>query len=146
MLEIQNKIKERGRLSALVNFLLLEYPGVVEIIEDGKKISSSKPKIMPINDNKVFRYYNPNLLSFPQKLIITNLNQQALEISVLEFCKNKISTDYLIIGNTAYIEYIKPKYYEEAKSVKNENRDLYRYRTRNGIDQSTKLLKQEQQI
>jgi hypothetical protein len=145
MIEIQSKIKERGFLSSLINYLLLEYPEVIEIIEEGKKIQRGVPKIVMTNDNKVFRYYNPNLLSFPQKLIIKNVNVQALELSVLDFCKDKILTDYLIINNTAYIEYIKSKYYEEAKSVTDENRDLYQYRLRIGIASSVKILKQEQQ-
>jgi hypothetical protein len=140
MMEIQRKLNAKKLLPSMVQFLLKEFPNTVEEV----KTPTVKPKVKPIkisNDDKgVFGYYNPKLLTFPQKIIIENDNKEELERQVHDFCKDKIDTDYLIIGNKAYIEYFRLKYSKESKKISLVDRDIHQYRLKNNINPLAKSV------
>jgi len=70
-------------------------------------LSSRNPKL---NKHGVFKIYRPEMLSFPHKLIIQNENRAELEEQVREFSQRMIGVSFVIIEDTAYIEYLQPKF------------------------------------
>jgi hypothetical protein len=126
MTEIQKELDKRHLLVDMVKFLKVEYPIVLEEVYDDKP-QPKMTKIESHNDKAVFKHYNPNLLTFPQKVIMTG-DPNEIQRAVKEFIAGKISTDYLIIGNTAYVEYFHQKYEKESTMVKPESRELFKYR------------------
>ena len=85
----------------LNNFLTKHYPHMIENSE--KQFNDD---ILHSNfDNTVFEYYNPNLLTYPRRIIFTG-DQRSLRQTIKEFVLDKIKYDSIIISNTAYIEYL----------------------------------------
>ena len=149
MVEIQTRLQSRGLMSALVNYLLKEYPFVIETLREPgelrpRKISNTKKQVSKDDGKPVFAYYNAKLLTFPHKVVLQNSNVEALRRDVLNFCKGNIDTDYVIIGGKAYIEYFKPQYRNEAKQIKEESREIFIYRRKHGISQSQKIINKGQ--
>lgn len=140
MVAIQLEIRKRGKADRLMDFLLREFPLVVEVLEE----KTTKPVTEEIERPGIFNHYNPHLLTFPQKLILRNKDQSILVKSVDDFIKDKIDPDYLIIGDIAYIEYFKLKYVKEAKIIPTDARELVVYRRKNGIAQSQKIVEEGQ--
>jgi hypothetical protein len=83
--------------------------------------------IANLNKHGVFKRYQPNLLTFPHKYIITG-ERERLEKVVKDFITDKIGVDYIIIDNHAYIEYFPRRYADVAEKVKQEDREIWVYR------------------
>lgn len=142
MIDIQKGLEKRGLMNQMVSFLKKEYPTVIEqIIETNQKIQNKSHNIITKSvGTDVFQYYNPSLLTFPQKMIIENENIDELQSEVNEFCMDKIGCDYIIIGNKAFIEYFKRKYQKEYKEISIKQREIYKYRMKNGLDNNIKVV------
>ena len=154
MMDIQKKLNGRKLMIPMVNFLRKEYPYAVEQIEqvDQKETQKFVPEDTPpkvvgsILGGDVFRHYSPNMLTFPQKAILENEDQKALQKQVREFVDGKVGVDYIIIGTKAYIEYFKLKYNREASMVPDNEREIYLYRLKNGLGVMERLVKQDANI
>lgn len=137
MMEIYFELQKRNKSKQLETFLQRRFPWLI-------KNPSSKPKrpqkhTPPVitqtnnqdwdslNKHKVFASYRPDILSFPRKLIIID-NPDKLFNRVQRFIVNKLSTDYLIIDNYAYIEYFEPKDAGIIDKIPLDRRDIYKYR------------------
>lgn len=142
MMDIQVGLEKRKLLPEMVKFLRKHYPMVVEEVDGPGK---AKPVPRPTsylnkdNEQQVFKYYNPYLLTFPQKMILENDNPEVLLRQTKEFCSDKVNCDYIIIGNKSFIEYFKRKYVKESKMVPQDSREIHQYRVRNGLGRSDKV-------
>ena len=95
MEETLQLITEANKQLELRSFLMSNFPNVIE----GEV---SRPKINP---GEVFPRYNPNILTYPRRKIITGQNPY-LKRKVKSFLIDKIKSDYIIIGDKEYIEYL----------------------------------------
>ena len=56
--------------------------------------------------DNIFIHYNPIVLTYPRRIIFTGPSRE-LQKKVREFIIDKIKSDYIILGERAYIEYLK---------------------------------------
>jgi hypothetical protein len=141
MREVLDKLRKRGAGPALIQFLKTEFPFAIEEVLE-KQVPQKTVRVETV-DNSIFEFYDPHLLSFPQKMILRNDDINVLRQSVVNFCIGKVGVDYLIIGNTAYIEYFKLKYDTEAGLIKSEEREIYKYRISVKIPQDRKEMSKD---
>lgn len=140
MMDIYFELNKRGLEPQLVVFLKRRFPWIVKEIEPElptkiiKQTFTSKVKTEVkstdwnvLNKHKVFQSYRPDILSFPQKLIIID-NQTSLYDRVQAFTKNRLAIDYIIIEDRAYIEYFDAKYVAVIDKIPRASRDIYKYR------------------
>lgn len=96
MQELLIEIQNGGGGVELFEFLSKHYPYMIESdnnenIEDGY--------------DDIFVHYNPKILTYPRRLILTGEKRELLK-RIKEFLLDKIKSDYIIIRNKAYIEYL----------------------------------------
>jgi hypothetical protein len=138
MMEIQNTLRQKEKLVDLVKFLLEHFP--ITIDKDGDPDEIKEIEIIPtpgpqrskillsIDNTLIFKHYNPNLLSFPQKLVMQNADMKQLELDTKEFISTRLGTDWIIINDKAYIEYFTLKYHNEVLKITPESREIYKYK------------------
>jgi len=119
MTEILNEIKKCGGDNDLGAFLSKHYPHVIISNE-------STPDIVGESDD-VFEYYNPNILSYPRRIIFTG-DQRSLKRTINEFVLDKIKYDSIIIGDKAYIEYLTSDDAGIVDKIPNHNWQIPSYR------------------
>jgi hypothetical protein len=139
---IQKELEKRGKMVDMINFLRKEFPIVIESGDVTNTLTvtirrSSNPGRL------VFAHYNPELLTFPHKLIMENTDQQQLIKDVKDFCSNHFGTDYVIAGTMAYIEYFPMKYENEVLKVKPDIREITLFRKRIRINPGEKIIPKE---
>jgi len=117
MLEVLNKIIKAGGEPRLLKFLKQTFPHVL-----APAVIQAAPHIA------VFSYYNPALLTIPRRQIIFGSGGQDLELAVKQFIQDKPIADSLILGNTAYIEYLPAELVHLASQIKSENWEIKKYR------------------
>jgi len=134
MIEIKDKLYERGLGDKLEEFINSRFPYMVDKVQTKSKTIPIKI-VQSIEDNinkhKVFKGYRPDLLSFPHKRIIIG-NPTELLIKVKNFIIDKVGIDYIIIDDHAYIEYFLKRYSDIAEKIKSEDRDIWQYKQRIG--------------
>lgn len=142
MTEIQGKLEQRNHIESMIRFLRKEFPHAIEevVLPDKTPSIPTSRQLTEAMKTEVFAYYRPALLTFPQKLILENEDPDALRRDVLAFIAGRLGTDYIIIGQRAYIEYFKLKYGKESEIVKATDREIYVYRVKNGLSQITRQL------
>lgn len=142
MMEVYSKLSEKGLEPHLISFLQRRFPWILkggkkpETFTPGKlkeevpgKRKYAKTTVDVTNKHNVFKAYKPNVLSFPQKLVMVG-NPATLYQEVQKFAHNKLGVDYLIIEDHAYIEYFDIKYAAVVDKIPRESRDIYNYRKR----------------
>lgn len=144
MMDIYFELNKRGLEPDLLLFLKRRFPWIIksesesttaEIRKDGQKASAihslknskTSKDLSSLNKHKVFPFYRPDILSFPQKFIILD-DPSKLQDRVKRFTENKLGVDYIIVEDRAYIEYFEPKYAAAIDRVPKESRDIYKYR------------------
>jgi len=138
---IQKELATRGKSMDMVNFLKKEFPIVIEEENDKPQAITIKRSSNP--GRLVFAYYNPELLTFPHKLIMENTDQQQLTRDVKDFCSKHFGTDYVIIENMAYIEYFPLKYESEVSKIDYTTREIVLFRKRFKISSGEKIISKE---
>lgn len=139
MVDIYSELLKRKLGDKLNEFLKKEFPNV---IDNSPKSVFFKPKksnidaekyksIKEANKHKVFKNYNPSLLTFPQKLIIIDPDISELQKKINTFIMDKVSTEYVIIEDRAYIEYFLQKYKSEALKYPKELSEINKWRKEN---------------
>lgn len=140
MMDIYFELNKRGLEPQLITFLKRRFPWIVKDTEQVQPQRVLKPiakktqlvEQQPrdwnaLNKHNVFMLYRPDILSFPQKLII--VDEPALIYGrVQAFIKNKLAVDYIIVENYAYIEYFDAKYAAVIDKIPRTARDIYKYR------------------
>jgi hypothetical protein len=144
MMDIYFELNDRGLEPHLITFLKRRFPWIikdnphppapnrvreVKNIRNEQRISQLKSvkDWASLNRHNVFRSYRPDILSFPQKLIIVD-HPNNLYDRIQRFVGDKLAVDYLIIEDHAYIEYFDMKYAAVIDKIPRENRDVYLYR------------------
>jgi hypothetical protein len=156
MLEIYKHLYERGKGSEFETFVKRRFPFMVELNTSEKvqqkietqplKPPTKVPTQLPIKTKQpddralalkallekhgVFRSYKPEILTFPHKLIIRNQDPNELIKIVKEFLSDKITIDYVIIGDTAYIEYLLTKHKDMESKIPQSSREIAQYKLR----------------
>lgn len=95
MKDLLEQIQKNGGSDAVSDFLRKHYP---HMIEGGTAASNS-------DFDNVFVHYNPIVLTYPRRIIFTGPARE-LQKKVREFTIDKIKSDYIILGERAYIEYL----------------------------------------
>jgi hypothetical protein len=112
----------------LIKFLRDYFPTVLKPIIEPRE--NNKIDLSELNKHGVFRIYRPHILTFPHKYIIVDSDLEQLKKKIVEFIKDKIGTDYIIIEDRVYIEYFEPRFKEEAETVPREVREIWLYKKR----------------
>jgi len=120
MTEILREIDTSGGSDALGTFLSKHYPHMIEGLERIQPIQSS---------GSVFEYYNPNILTYPRRIIFTG-DLRSLRHTINEFVLDKIKHDSIIVGNTAYIEYLTSDDSAIVDKIPDQNWQIPAYRLR----------------
>jgi len=122
MLSLRKALYDRGMGSRFEEFILKTFPFLIEREEPKQQQATvvhktvqslpvpSQSKDHRLNKHKIFKYYRPDLLKFPHQLIIQDGDPKELERKVKEFVSDKIGVEILVIEDTAYIEYVMPKF------------------------------------
>jgi hypothetical protein len=150
MKEIRTDLYTRGLGQQFETFIRVNFPMIIEPeaqtaaqppqAKTGVQQQAVAPKLPPriapaaaINKHGVFKNYRAGLLTFPHKKIFTNSNKQHLQAIVDSFIRGKVSTDYVIVEDYAYVEYFNPVYTAQAEQIPKESRDIYQYKAKNGL-------------
>lgn len=120
MMDILIDIDNAGGGDLLIAFLKKNYPTTLLYESD---------IIKPKEADAVFSYYNPNILTYPRRLIITNGN---LNQKVTEFLSGKPKSDFEIIGDKAYVEYLLPTDSEIVNNIPEQNWMIKQWRLKQG--------------
>ena len=131
MLVLREEIYKRNLGEKFEQLIIHRYPLLILREEPPQTCKVQVPKqnvapVLPIplasrnpslNKHGVFKVYRPEMLSFPQKLIIQNKDKGLLQHQVDEFTKSMTGVSTLIIDDTAYIEYLLPKFADVASKL-----------------------------
>jgi hypothetical protein len=137
MIDIKNKLYERGKGQLLEAFIKDNYPYMIDNFKEKQEkqqkqiVLTNKPQIdrSEINKHSVFKTYRPDLLTFPHKYIIID-DQKTILSKVKDFIKDKVGVDYIIIDDHAYIEYFNKRYSDVVSKIKSEDREIWQYKQR----------------
>lgn len=78
-----------------------------------------------VDTNGVFRFYNPDFLMFPMKVILQASNAEHLKLAVVQFLTGKVKHKLLVVGLRAYIEYL--PYRLSHVQLRDDNYEIVRY-------------------
>lgn len=103
MLDILQKLDNiPNGMITLLRYLSKEFPFI--IINDGPIPQQTvQPVTDIINENRVFEFYDSEILTYPHKVIMTSGNLQS---RINELIADKPQSDHIIINNVAYVEYL----------------------------------------
>jgi hypothetical protein len=123
MMFIRDSLYKRSLGEKFEQFVMMRYPNLIVREElppvPTRQTRQNTAPVLPIplqsrnvklNKHNVFRFYRPEMLTFPHKVIIQNNNKEELERLVREFTGKMIGVNILTIDDTAYIEYLLPKF------------------------------------
>jgi len=116
MVKIVNVLKDMGLEAQLSAFLMRRYPYIL-------KSFKAEPQ-----KHEVFAFYNPNVITFPSKLVMRNDDPKKLVGMVEKFTKDKCGVDFVIVDDCAYIEYFNTKHRNIANSMPMASREVHQYK------------------
>ena len=119
MLKIVNEIRRSEDAAIFYEYLHLNHPLAIT----GHRYDNAV--------NQVFKDYDPNIKTYPKRIIMSNDNEKILLNRVRSFTRNKICCDYIIIDDKAYIEYLDNDELEVIDSIPNKNWLIAAYRKNN---------------
>jgi hypothetical protein len=114
------EIEKSGGSGVVLGFLQKHYP---ETIEGGTRA--------PIDDDYdgIFTHYNPNILTYPRRIIFAGPKRE-LQKKVREFLLGKLQSDYIIVDDRAYVEYLEQGDIAVEKKIPLSNWLIGQYRLR----------------
>jgi len=71
-----------------------------------EKIAKYSGGYSELNKHKIFEAYKPHVITLPQKLIIVDKDPIRLKRAIDNFISGKPKSDFIIVEDRAYIEYI----------------------------------------
>jgi hypothetical protein len=116
MLEILDKIETAGGGALLEEFLRQKFPHIIDA--PGEVVSNDK--------HGVFDNYVPGVLTYPRREIIKARGN--LQRDVERFLATKINSEYIIIEDTAYVEYLLPGEEDIAAKLPEEKWKIRAYK------------------
>lgn len=114
-----DKIKKIDDSGQLLEFLTQRYPHVI--------VSDEKQRVEDING--VFPGYVQGILTYPHRMIIES-PIDALEKRIRKMIRGKLKSDYIIIGNVGYIEYLDNSEKDLVGKIPDKNWLISAYRKR----------------
>ena len=127
MKEILARIgKNKQQTKQLISFLRKYFPYIVE--QDREVASETSQEA---NRHNVFSHYDPSLLTYPRRVIISKPNAD-LESEAREWCKNQAFCDFIVVDDRVYIEYLPPGQGMLRDRIPKSNWEIESYRRRNG--------------
>jgi len=136
MMDIYFDLNKRGLEPQLITFLKRRFPWIIKgekptqqpsIVFPTQRVQNYPKDWASYNKHGVFGVYRPDILSFPQKLIIIDSPDRLMQ-RVQHFAQDKLAVDYIIIDDRAYIEYFDSKYAMIVDKFPRDSRDIYKYR------------------
>jgi hypothetical protein len=138
MLAVYRELYSIGKGNDFESFIRKRFPYIIES-DDNVPITShkspAKPKPKPklvtpsgMNKHGVFKNYNPGMLTFPHKLILVDADSEQLLRRTKEFLRDKVTIDYIILNDTAYLEYLMKKYEDIAGQIPAESKEIQQFR------------------
>lgn len=147
MYDIYHALYSKNKGSEFESFMQRRFPYMVLESETPKVLAKKKPDpklakhrmhevvnnqaarkhYADLNKHGVFKTYRPDLMVFPQKMILVD-KPENLYNRVHRFIKDKLAADYVIIEDRAYIEYFEARFASVVDKVPREKRDIYLYR------------------
>jgi hypothetical protein len=116
MMETLTEIERLDGGDQLISFLTQHYPHML-VAEQGEKLATNTAKS---GSDEIFEHYNPNILTYPRRLIFTGAEHE-LRKRVQSFLVDKIKSDYEIVGEKAYVEFLNREDAAVAASVPIKN-------------------------
>lgn len=107
MQELLQLFRDNKWSDDLYKFISLNYPDMI-MRENNQKYEV----------DEIFGYYNPNLLTYPRRIILYGEN---LQQEIDDFIKDKLVSDSLILNGKGYVEYmlVKDKYIIDSVPTQN---------------------------
>ena len=132
MIGIYRELYSRKLGNEFEDFIRRRFPYIIESDDETpKKPAKSRQKAIPpsaMNKHGVFKNYKPGILSFPHKLIMIDGDSEQLIKKVKEFLSDKIAIDYIIIGDTAYVEYLMRRYEDIVHQIPHSAKEIDQFR------------------
>lgn len=106
MVDLLREIEQRpGGTEKVAEFLNKHYPHML-LKEDG----DDQPQAEAVHKGgPVFPYYNPDLLTFPRRVILEGGDDRALTRRAREFLVDKLKGDFVVLEGRVYIEFLTQK-------------------------------------
>jgi hypothetical protein len=121
MSETLKTINEMGGSDRLLEFLSSHYPHM--LVNDEKlPVVAAMPEA-----GEIFENYHPGILTYPRRVIFTGAN---LQKQVKSFLVDKIKSDFVIVGDRAYVEYLTRDDRDIVDSIPQKNWRISAWRTR----------------
>lgn len=118
MRDIYRQLREKNLEEEFIKFT----ESIFKISKPNMKV----PNQNKFNKHKVFKYYNPQLLTFPRKCIIKDSPEILKEI-VAKYKKIMMKPMFLIIDDYLYIEYFRPQDTKIVEKFSNKMYEIYNY-------------------
>jgi len=136
MAELLEKINEDPKSSKdLQEFLSSKFPHVID--RSSSDFSPIKTlSVENLNAHGVFDHYDPNLLTYPKRIILKGENISNI---VDNFVNDKIMASHVIIDDTAYIEYLTEFDKHLIEQIPNENWQTKSYKN-SPVDVKSKFI------
>ena len=125
MVEVLQDIDQIGG-DSLIDFLQQHYP---HMLSGQSTTHQQREDAQALEDDNVFQYYNPNILTYPKRQIFVG-PRSVLNNKVQEFLLDKFRSDYIIIKGRAYIEYLEKNDAAIADQIPQSNWQISQYRLR----------------
>jgi hypothetical protein len=157
MIEIYKEIEKVDGIPKLVEFLQNVNPSSV-VVENPISINDKNPVVSStlinpyvafearsssdlfhkLNIHNVFDIFKPGVFMIPQRMIVFDITREGCANKVVNFIRNKINTDYVILKGPkywhGYIEYFEPQHNEEAKKINIDDRPISRYKKKFNLE------------
>lgn len=102
MTDLLKEVEQReGGTEKVFDFLTKHYPHM--LVKDGQVQPPADPKVA---GGPVFGYFNPDLLTYPRRVILEGGDERELTRRAKEFLVDKLKGDFVVVGGRAYVEFL----------------------------------------
>lgn len=131
-----------GGIAKLHEFLHREHPTV---LATGPHKRPSRPQVRAPHNfvpqaatptevaptiEEIFPHYDPDILTYPRRMVLHGPNRFMLRHDVYEFVRTKYRADYAVFDKIAFIEYFNPDETELVSQVPRANWAIQQWRMR----------------
>jgi hypothetical protein len=102
MIDTLGEIEKLDGGDRLIAFLTQHYPHML-VADTNERVPTQAAQ--PAGDDEIFGHYNPNILTYPRRLILVGAEHE-LKRKVQSFLVDKIRSDFVIVGDKAYVEFL----------------------------------------
>ena len=107
VVQIYNEIYGSKFKDDFIELIKTNYPDAIVQVQSDMPLYAKLMVAASDDPNKVFSCYHPNLLRFPMQIMFFSRDGSELEQAIIGFrARLKNRSEFLIIGNRGYVEYI----------------------------------------